>query len=447
MKKIVIMLVCAAFLLSGCGKKENEVEPPSDTGKSYVEFVQTDYAVGVDAEIQLTLNSENAESITFVSSLPEIASVSPNGVVSGLKLGRTEITATAVSTGKGGERLSAKCSVFVNPGEYEKLDGEEPLVKWLGRTFVSENAVNCYNTASGFEADFYGTEFCAQILAAGNKKTPRICVLIDDEISPEKRIIDLTQTNVEKEYVLAENLSMGQHKFRVYKLTEPYTTSLAFTSLKTDGYFLNRPLDKPLKIEVYGDSITTGHKNMRTTPAEPADSTDNIQNGCLTYAWLAAEELNAEINVMARTGIGMYSAWGSSYVLRDNWKKTYLSEYDYLHTPLRNPEWDFTSYVPDVVLINIGTNDYWYQKDVELYKSELKKFTDELFSLYGADTKIVYLGGMMIAENIPAMKAVADLYEENVTVLRLPASEASHPRKADNVKAGQVLAEYLEKIM
>ena len=54
---------------------------------------------------------------------------------------------------------------------------------------------------------------------------------------------------------------------------------------------------------------------------------------------------------------------------------------------------------------------------------------------------------MMIAENIPAMKAVADLYEENVTVLRLPASEASHPRKADNVKAGQVLAEYLEKIM
>lgn len=186
---------------------------------------------------------------------------------------------------------------------------------------------------------------------------------------------------------------------------------------------------------------------MRTTPAEPADSTDNIQNGCLTYAWLAAEELNAEINVMARTGIGMYSAWGSSYVLRDNWKKTYLSEYDYLHTPLRNPEWDFTSYVPDVVLINIGTNDYWYQKDVELYKSELKKFTDELFSLYGADTKIVYLGGMMIAENIPAMKAVADLYEENVTVLRLPASEASHPRKADNVKAGQVLAEYLEKIM
>lgn len=122
MKKIVIMLVCAAFLLSGCGKKENEVEPPSDTGKSYVEFVQTDYAVGVDAEIQLTLNSENAESITFVSSLPEIASVSPNGVVSGLKLGRTEITATAVSTGKGGERLSAKCSVFVNPGEYEKLD-------------------------------------------------------------------------------------------------------------------------------------------------------------------------------------------------------------------------------------------------------------------------------------------------------------------------------------
>ena len=211
---------------------------------------------------------------------------------------------------------------------------------------------------------------------------------------------------------------------------------------------MNRPADKALKIEVYGDSITAGHKNMRTTASEPADSTDNIQNGCVTYAWLSAQDLNAEINFMARTGIGVYSAWGSPYVLKNNWKNTYLSEYDFLHTPLKNPEWDFTAYVPDIVLINIGTNDYWYQWNAELYKSELKKFTDELFTLYGDDTKIVLLGGMMITGNISAMREVADMYEDkDVSVLQLPTSEASHPRKADNVKAAQVLTDYLKELI
>ena len=449
MKKILILLLCAALLLSGCGEKgTNNVIPPSGQEQGSVVFAQDKYAVGVGKEIQLEVRCEDAGNVTYTSSSPEIASVSANGKVRGLALGKAEITAIAVSTADASKQISAKCSVFVNPSEYETLDGEEPLVKWLGRTFVYENAVNCYNTASGFEMDFYGTEFRAGIVAGGVSKTPRICVLIDDETSPEERIIDLAKDKTENEYVLAEDLPEGQHKIRVYKITEAYTTSLAFTSLKTDGYFLNRPADKALKIEVYGDSITAGHKNMRTTASEPADSTDNIQNGCVTYAWLSAQDLNAEINFMARTGIGVYSAWGSPYVLKNNWKNTYLSEYDFLHTPLKNPEWDFTAYVPDIVLINIGTNDYWYQWNAELYKSELKKFTDELFTLYGDDTKIVLLGGMMITGNISAMREVADMYEDkDVSVLQLPTSEASHPRKADNVKAAQVLTDYLKELI
>ena len=97
--------------------------------------------------------------------------------------------------------------------------------------------------------------------------------------------------------MLAENLEEGAHTIRVCKLTEPFTTSLGFVSLETDGYFLNRPKDRALKLEVYGDSITVGHKNMRTTAEEPDDSADKIQNGCMTYAWLAAEKVNAELNL------------------------------------------------------------------------------------------------------------------------------------------------------
>lgn len=447
-KRVFVIIV--AILLGLCGYGCNNSNTLSEPDKNLFEFKQQEYAVGVDAQIQLEVQYENAVNITYVSSAPEIVSVSADGVVSGLALGKAEITANAVAADDKHKIFIAKCSVSVNPGDYEVLNGKESLIKWVGRTFVSENAVNCYNTASGFEADFYGTEFIAGIVAASNKiATPQICILIDDETSPDQRIINLTKTKTLKEYTLIENLPEGRHKIRVYKITEASATSLGFVSLKTDGYFLNKPIDRPLKIEVYGDSITAGYRNMRSTPQETADEMD-VQNGCMTYAWLAAEELNAEINVIAQSGIGIYSAWGNPFILKDNWNKTYLSSIDFLSTPDGNPLWDFELYIPDIVLINIGTNDYWYQKDEVRYIREIMNMTDELFSVYGEDLKVVLLGGVMITENLSALAEVADLYKQedkSVAMLQLPHSEIGHPRKNDNIKAGGVLAQFLKELV
>lgn len=93
---------------------------------------------------------------------------------------------------------------------------------------------------------------------------------------------------------------------RVYKITEAYTTSLAFSEISTDGYFTDRPEDRSCKIEIYGDSITVGHNNLRGTPEE--NDSDNMQNGCLTYAWLAAEEFGR--------GYPLYGPYGNRVVLR-----------------------------------------------------------------------------------------------------------------------------------
>lgn len=470
MKKWLTVFLCAILFLTGCGgtgagdgntnlppqnppsTEEPDTpdypEPPVPQGPTYsVVFDKAAYAVGVGAQIALSVTLTNAEGVTYTSSAPEIASVNTDGKVSGHALGSATITAKASAKKADKEELTATCTVSVNPAKYDALDGTEPQIKWLGRTFTAGGAVNCYNTASGFEVGFYGTEFTARIAAAGNK-TPQICVLIDGETSPTARIVDLSREKATKEYVLAENLPEGEHTIRVHKLTEPYTTSMGIVSLETDGYLLNRPSDRAVKMEIYGDSITVGHKNMRTTEQEPDDSADKIQNGCMTYAWLAAENVKAELNVVARTGIGMYSAWGNPFVLKNNWDKTYLAENDFLATGAGNPEWDLEKYVPDIVLINVGTNDYWYQRNESLYKTELKAFCDKLIAAYGADTKIVLLGGMMINDNMSAMRSVAKQYAAgNVTVLQLPQSAANHPREADNRKAAAVLTNYLNKII
>lgn len=436
-KRIALVLIAILFL-TGCAGN------PGQTEKASVAFGKAEYVVGVGSSVYADVSLTNAENVTYVSSDPDVAAVTDSGKISGIAPGSATITANAVARNDANEKIFATCTVFVNPSRYETLDGTEAEIKWLGRTFTAAGAVNCYNTASGFEAHFYGTRFVARIVSAGDK-TPQICVLTDGETSPAEHVLDLTRNKSTQTYVLAEDLERGEHTIRVCKITEAYTTSLGFVSLETDGYFLDRPKDGALKLEVYGDSITAGHKNMRTTPQEPDDSVDKIQNGCMTYAWLAANELDAELNVMARTGIGIYSAWGSPFVMKDNWNKTYLSENDFLSTGAGNPEWDFSRYIPDIVIVNIGTNDYWYDKDEARYKQEMKAFCEELRKVYGSDTKIVLAGGMMITENMAALESVAAEFSDgNVTVLQLPKSAANHPRVEDNRAAAKVLADYLE---
>lgn len=439
-KRIAPILIAILLFLTGCTVN------PGETEEAAVAFDKAEYIVGVGSSVYAGITLTNAENVTYVSSDLEVAAVSESGKISGITPGSATITATAVAKNDANDKVSAKCTVFVNPSRYETLDGTEAEIKWLGRTFTEAGTVYCYNTSSGFEARFYGTRFSARIASAGDK-TPQLCVLVDGEDSPAAHIVDLTKNKSTQTYILAEDLPRGEHTIRVCKITEAYTTSLGFVSLETDGYFLNRPEDRALKLEVYGDSITAGHKNMRTTPEEPDDSVDKIQNGCMTYAWLAANELNADLNVMARTGIGIYSAWGRPFVMKDNWDKTYLSENDFLATETGNPEWDFSRYIPDIVIINIGTNDYWYDKDETLYQQEMKNFCEELRNVYGSDTKIVLAGGMMITENMAALERVAAEFSDgNVTVLQLPESAANHPRIEDNRAAAEVLADYLKEL-
>lgn len=455
MKKFLICLITFTLVFCGCvnnpGGGTSASDQPQSSGIEKPEDQETisigaeKYILGVGTSKQMEIDLENAENPVFSSDNESVASVSPSGVITGVAPGSAKITVSAQSTLEAGKKISAEAAVSVNPAGYETLLGDEAEIKWLGRTFYHKNAVNCYNTASGFEIAFYGTRVTARIIAAGNL-TPRIAVMIDGKKAKSAQILELTKAKEEKEYVLADNLTEGEHVLRVCKITEPYTTSMGIKSIMTDGYLLE-PEDKELKIEVYGDSITTGHKNMRTTASEPADSTDNIQNGCLTYAYLTSEALDADINFMARVGIGLYSAWGRTFVLKDNWKKTYLSEYDFLYGGV-NPDWDFKKYKPDAVIVNIGTNDVWYDWNIDTYEDELKKFIDGLFEVYGENTTIVIAGGMMTSDNLPVASAVAKKYASGrVGVIELERSAANHPRVRENEDSAELLTDYLRRII
>lgn len=451
MKKFLLHILAATILLCcavGCDKKNDSLSLSGGGEKPVpsVSFAQSEYSLGVGVNKQLEYDLENAKSVEFSSGDESVVSVSESGEITGVSEGKTKVTVRAISSTGEKTNVSASAVVYVTPSGYSALKGDETGIKWLGRTFYYENAVNCYNTASGFEVRFYGTKLTAEIISAG-KKTPQIAVMIDGETAENGLIADLLKEKGEREYTLAENLPEGEHVVRVYKITEAYTTSMGVKKINTDGYLINVSDRDKMKIEVYGDSITTGHNNLRETAAEAAETADKLQNGCLTYAFLTAQSLNADVNVIARVGIGMYSAWGSSFVFKDNWKKTYLSEYDYLYGGV-NPDWDFGKYTPDLVIINVGTNDVWYDWQIAQYKADLKQVCDELFAFYGEKLKIVIAGGMMNSDYLSVAKAVARNYADgSVTTVELPRSEANHPRVADNESAARTLTSFLNRFL
>lgn len=412
-----------------------------------VAFENSLQGIGLNQSIQLTpktnINSSKIEKITYSSNNNNVA-VSSNGTITGLTKGESEITSTITLKNSGS--ITAKTRVIVNDGKYSTLDMTEPFIKWCGRNFVYNNVVNCFNTASGFETVFYGSELKVDLLANG-WETPYLYAIIEGDNYTDARTIQLGQSETQvQSKTIVSGLEKDYYTVKLYKATEAFHTSLAYKGIYVDGYFYKKPAEKELKIEVYGDSITTGFKNLRETPEEGLN--DGNQNGCKTYAFLAAQELGADINVFAREGIGMNYSWGADFFMKDAWNKTYCAEVNHLGYGDYNPTWNFSNYTPNIVIINIGTNDYWNPEGIDenTYKAQMTTFCNDIIRAYGSQVKIVLAYGMMTTENGYALKAITNAFD-NVYSVKLDTSSSGHPRVFEHEYASQTLSTFLQGII
>jgi hypothetical protein len=75
-------------------------------------------------------------------------------------------------------------------------------------------------------------------------------------------------------------------------------------------------------------------------------------NAYMAYGPRVARALNADFMVSAVSGIGIYRNWNSIY---PTMPQVYESAYLEIDS---NQRWDFNRYIPDVVSIALGTNDF-----------------------------------------------------------------------------------------
>lgn len=255
--------------------------------------------------------------------------------------------------------------------------------------------------------------------------------------------------------VLADSLADGAHSVRVTYAIEGYDHHPHFRGfyLSPGGKLLAAPERPELKIEFIGNSITCGYGTEETDPKKGFSY--DTENHTLSYAWLTGRALNADVNVVARSGIGMYRYYGGP---KEGTDKTIPAEYD--RTMLYRAEypWDHTSFIPDIVCINLGTNDTSLDNyDIGRFEAAYAGFVAHLRELYPQAKIVLLTGSMMSGKALSDVKGVLDhIASENAGVYRFDMTPQDgslgygadyHPSRQQAQKMADELTSYLKTLL
>lgn len=158
-------------------------------------------------------------------------------------------------------------------------------------------------------------------------------------------------------YPLARDLGAGEHIVEIVKRVEGNSNNgrgqvLGFRV--PEGTRLLPPQPRALRVEFVGDSITCGYGNeVSTTTPDQFPYTTLNSNANLAYGAIAARALDAEYVAVAISGRGVYRNYGDAAgTLMPIAYDTTLPEDG------SAPAWDFRRYSPDIIVVNLGTNDF-----------------------------------------------------------------------------------------
>ena len=208
--------------------------------------------------------------------------------------------------------------------------------------------------------------------------------------------------------------------------------------------FATLPEKSDLKIEFIGDSITAGHANLGVSgDAWSVDNSDSAK----TYAYFTAQHLNADYSIVAMSSISVKAYHWSMKINMDTLYQytSYFNTADYA--------FDFN---PDVIVLNLGTNDANYIVNVNASYGSQFPADYQAYLTYlrqkNPNSYIICLYGMM-GKNLSvdaSIQAVVDSSNDAKLVYNPFEFEADtyggayHPSLSSHTTWGNALAKYIE---
>lgn len=269
-----------------------------------------------------------------------------------------------------------KIEVDFSQKHIDKFTDIKDKITVFGRSPIDEKGLLTSWSNSGFEVSGY---FSGTLKVYYSMITPGIHYHTTVDGKGDNFITIADDMNY---FVAARFDKPGYHTVSVYKSEEATTNYFYLTAIEYKGMLDDKPLPKTMNIEIIGDSISCG-----TGLNAPNGLT---HDAFYSYGSILGRDLNANVSVVAVSG------WGLSCGITD-YNKVVPKIYDETaHFTEHTEKWDFENNKADVVIVNLGTNDYtkYANSDrTELYDNA-NAFFDKLRSYY-PDAYILFTYGMM----------------------------------------------------
>jgi hypothetical protein len=164
------------------------------------------------------------------------------------------------------------------------------------------------------------------------------------------------------------------------------------------------------RVEFLGDSITAGFDDLCDIPGSPKGFpwSESFTN---SWATLICDSLGAECHYNAWSGFGMAeNCCGGSTLASDVWLRTLATvgsaNASDPHGTTPDNEWNFSTWIADAVVINLGTNDHLGSRPSSLSMAYKQRYLDLVVAAaktYGNDAHFFLACGPMATDYCDAV--------------------------------------------
>lgn len=320
----------------------------------------------------------------------------------------------------------------VNPYEVDKLYKESKLLA-IGHAGVVNDSLQMDWTNSGFEIS--GRIKGQLLMTAKRTDNAAFVNVIVDGGDPVKVRLPLGTNTI----LLADNLADGQHTVRVLSGTSPAFGTLTVSEIIYEGSLNQIEINaEKLRMMAIGDSITAGY-GLNGKDGDSTETANKIatSDGYYSYAAIAARELGAEIDVVAREAAPIA-------MMHENANK--------LNIRKNAPDWDWVNNQKDIIVINLGTNDEWISdKTAETALEDAKNLLDDMRAK-NPDAYIIWIYSMMRkdyeASYQSAIEYMNDKGDNKVFILEMQPNKKAvegHPSATAHIAYASQLVEFIRE--
>jgi len=356
----------------------------------------------------------------------------------------TSAKKTATTETKASETIETATPAYINT-QTDTYFLTENNAKLLGRALVLDNEIWMPYSSTGAEfkidakrldVTFEGDSGSRR---ADENNAARVVVFVNGERKLDEQITDSIMT-----FTIFDQTEAVTGIVQILKVSECANSTAAIKSitLDKDGTF-ERTADKKLKIEFIGDSITCGYgvDDLNRSNHFKTSTEDNTK----TYAYKTAQNLDADYSMVSISGWGIVSGYtgngakngGSILPLYYN-RLGFSWGNKFSGWAPQDFEWDFEQFQPDIVVINLGTNDSSYTKGyqdrIDEFKSGYLNFIYDI-RLKNPEAHIICTLGIMGQDLCNAIEETIETYKSKTADDKISFVKFNQQSNSDGIAA------------